>query len=213
MVSDLVVESGQTVVLDENPPPNLGANVEKLKINTLNDLVGMGIISSQKELENLISSAKKVTTTALTSSETFTPFVNVTGTTRPDLKRFGSFMASSPSVKPTEINTFWRIVRTVDPVKLESITAETDLSSIIHSSMLDAIGKLTLFNFKDVTVESNGVLEIHDPVQVLRCNDLLIKKYGRIVVKGSGVVIKAHSIKGEKLDVLKMKMTKTGRIL
>lgn len=196
MAIDLSVGEGTSVVLDENPPAALAGSIQQVQIRTLNDLVDLGLVSSREELNQLLDSAKKVTAEMLTRRETFVPFVRIHGTTRPDLRRFGSFMAAAPEVSPSESRGFWRAVRGIDPRRLATVTPGMDLISVISPAALRIVG-FYKYLFNNITVEPSAVLEVGVNVQTLECHDLLIKKTGRIIVEGSGVVIKASSIKGE----------------
>ena len=197
MAIDLSVAQGTSVVLDENPPAALAGSIQQVQIRALNDLVDLGLVSSREELNQLLDSAKKVTAETLTRRETFVPFVRIHGTTRPDLRRFGSFMAVAPEVSPSASRGFWRAVRGIDPQRLATVTLDMDLRSVINPASRRIISGLYNYFFRDITVEPGAVLKVGANVQTLMCNDMLIKKTGRIIVEGSGVVIKASSIKGE----------------
>lgn len=192
MADDLTVVQGTTLVLDENPPPTLAPSFQRVRINTFNDLVERGVIKSQSTVDRLLNSAIEVTRATLTRRETFTPFVSVIGTTRPDLRRFGSFVAATSDVNPTESHTFWRLARSIDPQALSTVKTDTTLQPYLHP----ALSVINQYLFQDVVVEPNSVLTVHSAVTLLFCRDLLIKRTGRIVVQGS-TRISAFSIEGE----------------
>ena len=195
MASNLVVEQGNAVTLDENPPPELADSFQQVQINTLSDLVEHGIVESQDTVTELLDVAKDATALALMNRrETFTPLETVPGTIRPDLRRFGNVVSAVPDISPVEVNSFWQIVRAIDPPVLSSVTPGMNLASVIPS-WVPILYKYFLFN--DVTVEANSTLTVTASVQKLNCHNLLIKKTGRILIQGSGVVIKAFSVKGE----------------
>ena len=195
MEDNLTVEEGTTVVLDENPPAELAGNLHRVRIRTLNDLVELGAVSSHEKLNQLLDSAKEVTATTLKRRDTFVPFVPVHGTTRPDLRRFGSFVAAAPDASSSEGIMFWRTVRGINPHEIATIDPSTHLTADLYP--WSRYRPIFLYRLQNITVERGAVMTIGAKVQSLRCYDLLIKKTGRIVVKGSGTVIKAHSVKGE----------------
>jgi hypothetical protein len=192
MPSDLIVNQGTTLVLNEDPPTNIAEALEKVQIRTLNDLADSGIISSRETVSQLLGTAKRVTAEALALRETFVPFVAVPGTTRPDLRRFGGFLANSPDVSRIEAETFWRLVRPIDPHML----AELDLDApVIH--LPRHLSEIFRYLFANVTVEPESTLVIASSRIHFNCGHLLIRRTGRIVVQGSAVFIKATSIQGE----------------
>lgn len=192
MANDLTVAQGTTLVLSENPSPTLAPSFQRVQINTFNDLVEQGVIKSQDTVNRLLNSAKEITRATLTRRETYTPFVPVIGTNRPDLRRFGSFLAATMDVPLTESQIFWRLARSIDPQALFSVQTDTGLQQFLHPALSEIIKYL----FQDIVVEPNSVLTIGPTVALLTCRDLLIRKAGSIVVQGS-VRISAFSIKGE----------------
>ena len=195
MEDNLTVEEGTTVVLDENPPAELAGNLHRVRIRTLNDLVELGAVSSHEKLNQLLDSAKEVTATTLKRRDTFVPFVPVHGTTRTDLRRFGSFMAAAPEASSSEGTAFWRTVRGINPHAIATVDSSTHLTAALYP--WSKYRKIFEYRLQDITVEHGAVLMIGAKVQSLNCKDLLIKRTGRIVAKGSGTVIKAHSVEGE----------------
>ena len=189
---DLIVPASETVVLDEKPTnPYAGSRVE-YKIDTLDDLVKIGAVSSQDNLKKLLSAAKEATRMALNTRETFTPRVTIPGgLDRADLRRFGTFLAKTGGEKDPEKAIFWRVIRSVEPKKIESLLTSTRLPTVVL---------ITGFLFKDITVQPNATLLISvsaQQSQVLQANNILIKKTGKIKTLGGSLVIKAFSIKGE----------------
>ncbi len=191
MSSNLTVKTGTSVVLDENPSPLLTANFERRQITTLDDLVKFGLIESNDTINKLLDAAKAVTTSTLGNSSTFTPNVTIPGTSRPNLRRFGSFIAAVPNININKVTTFWRVARTIDPQILTNVTSKT-----ILADLGSRVAILPTFFFADVTIEESGTLIINAPIGHLKCNNLLIKKNGRILINSSGLMIKASSIKG-----------------
>lgn len=195
MANNLTINEGLTIVLDGNPPAEMAVNLQRIQINTLEDLVSNGIIESQSTLQELLNSAQVVTADALSNSETFTPFVRVPNSTRTDLRRFGSFIAATPDTLPSERQAFWRIARQIEPRLLSSLTSSQVLATSASNSRLSEI--ISYF-FQNVTVEANAVLQINSAVQVFTCNELLVRRSGRIVVNGSNSLkINAFSIEAE----------------
>ena len=117
MAQDLIVPAGTTVVLDEKPPAEYAASLQRVKITTLRKLVKEKAIRSDAAAENLLKSAKKETKEALTRRETYTPYVTIPGTPREDLRRYAGFKAGAPKYSRLEHHTFWRTIRTIDPAR------------------------------------------------------------------------------------------------
>jgi hypothetical protein len=198
MVRNLNVAEGTTIVLNENPPADLAENLQNIRIRTLNDLVENGVINSTTTLNQLLDAAKTATADALGRRETFTPFVPIYGTSRPDLRRFGSFLAAVPTIQSSESEIFWRVARSINPQALHTIDINTDLSRVVLTpGTLERLSDIAKYYFQDVVVEPYGVLTLGSTVKVLQCRDLLIKKTGRIVVNGGGAKIVAYSIQGQ----------------
>jgi hypothetical protein len=197
MPDNLVVRQGTTTTLEDNPKGGLleGAH-QTVHVETFADLVKEGIISSNAVLEHLLEGVKKSTEEAITSRDTFAPFVAVRGTSLPDLRRFGSFTAATPQANPSERSAFWRFARGVSPSAVSDLKATTNLSTVTPGRF-DHLGVISKFHFADVTVESNAVLQVTGKVQVMLAGDVFIKKGGKIVVSGDGFHLKASSIHGE----------------
>lgn len=196
MPSDLTVAQGTTVTLDETPPPNLVDSLRLIKIGKLNDLVGHGIIGSAETVNHLLDTTKKVTRSALTDRGTFVPSVRVPNTTRPDLRRYGSYSATAANVSPTEKDAFWRVAREIDPHALENVTPDTNIHPTMTPAAVGRMTSIVKYLFADVTIESNATLTVAATVQQFTCGNLLIERGGRIIVQGSGLSIKAFSIQG-----------------
>jgi hypothetical protein len=196
MAEDLTVGRGTTLVLDENPPAQAAGGFQQIHFRALNDLVDHAVIGSATTADALLEAAKMATAGALTRRETFTPFVPVVGTTRPDLRRYGSFLAAAPNVHPGEAQSFWRVARAINPTALASVALDTDLTTVglARSPILSPFYK---YLFNDVVIEPTSTLAIAPAVHMFSCNNLLIKKTGRIVVQSSGLKISAFSIQGE----------------
>ncbi|MBW7474891.1 hypothetical protein K0T92_09055 [Paenibacillus oenotherae] len=190
MANDLTVPSGTTLTLDDNPPEHLRSNLERIPIVTFNDLITAGFVSSEDTLKRLLDSAKEATKHALSRRDV--QHFRVQGTTRIDLRRFGNFTLAAHNTMHQEQSAFWNLYRDIEPltaVKLDSTAKITDLLRVNRV--------VYKFLFHDVVIEQNAVLEIKKPTNTFWCNELLIKKTGRIVVKKNGVRIKAFSIQGE----------------
>ncbi|MGB9131160.1 MAG: hypothetical protein WCB90_00880 [Methanosarcina sp.] len=196
MTSDLIVDSGTTVVLNDNPPANLGENLKSVEITKLKDLVDLGFVDSNEILNQLLNSAKKATSIAISSRETFFPKVFVPGTTKPDMRRFASFVANTPNATPLQQSTVWRTIRDIEPAYLENIDIASDLKAIKEIGYKPF--EVKIWRFKNITVQPNSTLKIDMSNSVIKCYDLVIKRTGKIEVQsGGGVYIKAHSITGD----------------
>jgi hypothetical protein len=201
MAQDLVVREGTTVELSDTPSAALQESLQRTQLRTLRDLVNMGVVASEERLHQLLTAAKTVTAETLRRPTTFTPFVAVPGTARTDLRRFGSFLAETQgagAAHPLEVNAFWRVARAIEPTQLAEIDLDTPIANL-RSPIGNVVINPAIYHylFRNVTVEPHSSLVIRPNIQSFRCGDLLIKRAGRIVVQGSGVVIKAHSIQGE----------------
>ena len=196
MPEDLVVPEGTNVVLDENPPQHLAESFQRVHLRTLGDLVDNEVISSDDSLNSLLEAAKNATRSALESRSTYVPAVRVPGTLRPDLRRYGSYSAATGSIHPGERDTFWRVAREIEPAALANVTRDTPLAGVLTSAQAAKLSTIFKYLFQDVTVQSNGTLTITAAVQHFTCGNLLIERYGRILVQGSGVKISAFSIQG-----------------
>jgi hypothetical protein len=192
MLQDLIVKQGTHVILDEKPPQAIAGALQRVNINTLQDLVDVGAVRSHDALDKLLHAAHTATASAIRLRETYTPMVRVHGTMLPDLRRFGAFRAAAPEVPSSDVDIFWRVVREIDPVTLATMTPATNLSSILRPSF----GSIFKYLFKDVEVQSNSVLTLTPAIHVFLCNHLTICKGGKIAVQGSGMVINAFSIQG-----------------
>ena len=189
---DLIVKQGTNVALDESPPQAIAGALQRVKINNLQDLVDAGTVSSRKALDKLLIAAQTATASAIRLRETYTPAVRVYGTTLPDLRRLGAFRAAAPEVPSSDADIFWRVVRDIKPATLATVTPATDLSSLVSRRF----GEILKYLFGDVEVQSNSVLTLAPNIHVLQCHNLTIRKGGKILVRGSGIVIKASSIQG-----------------
>jgi hypothetical protein len=194
MPDNLIVEEGTTVTLEDNPRgAGLEAAYQALHLETFNDLVKEGLVSSNESLEQMLTAAKKITHEALTSRDTFTPTVTVRGTALPDLRRFGGFTAGSLQATPSDRSNFWRFARVVSPTAVAKLDMDTKLSSVGLANM----ARIAKYLFRDVIVENNATLKVTGKSKLLSATNVLIKKGGRIVVSGGGLRIKAVSIQGQ----------------
>jgi hypothetical protein len=182
------------MTLKENPRGGiLEAAHQQVRLDVFSDLVKEGIVGSDAVLNHMLEAAKTATNEALTNRSTFTPFVPVRGTTQPDLRRLGTFIAASPDANPGEQSTFWRLARDVPPSAVANLKASTKLTEV----GLGRFSNISKFLFTDVTIETNGVLQVTGTIQVMLAKNVLIKKGGRIMVNGGGFQVKATSIQGE----------------
>lgn len=192
MPKDLIVKQGTQVILDEKPPQTIAGALQRVTINKLQDLVDVGAVRSRDALDKLLSAAKEATSSAIRSRETYRPMVTVPGTTLPDLRRFGAFRAAAPEVHDSDTQIFWRLARDMPPAALATVTAATDVSSMVSTRLRSILKYL----FNDVEVQSNSVLTLAPTIHVFQCGNLTIRTGGKIVIQGSGIVIKAFSIQG-----------------
>lgn len=192
MATDLIVQTGTQVTLNDNPPQALAGAMDRIQINSLKDLVTIGLVSSPAMLGRLLDSAKDSTTDALTRRETYTPMVTVHGTRLPDLRRYGSFRAATAEVDVLAADMFWRVVRDIPPTALATLKPESNLSAMVDPRFREILKYL----FKDVEVQSNAVLTLAPMVQVFQCNNLVIHKGGKIAILGNGALIRAFSVQG-----------------
>lgn len=191
MPQDLLVKEGTHVLLDEQPPQSMVEALQRVKINTLQDLVNVGVVRSREALDKLIQSAQAATTSALRSRETYAPPVRVVGMARSDLRRFPAFRAAVPEVHSADADIFWRVVRDLEPTAIAHMTPASTLSwANLH------LREILKYLFNDVEIYSNAVLTLAPKVQVFECRNLIIRRGGKIVIQGTGTVIKAFSIQG-----------------
>jgi hypothetical protein len=193
MPNDLVVSAGTTTVLNDTPPPELADAFVRIPIRTLNDLAKAGIIASTDTIEKLLESAKRATVEAIARNASG-PFVPIFGTSRPDLRRFGTFLREAGDTHPREAESFWRVARTIDPRKLSTVTTAIDLTTLTHGQFIPP--SLQYF-FTDVTVERDATLVVGREIHAMNCLNLVIRRTGRIVAQGGGLAINAFSIFGE----------------
>jgi hypothetical protein len=192
MPQDLTVQQGTQVILNGNPPQEIAAALQRVSINKLQDLVDVGAVGSREALDSLLDSAKRASSSAIRLRDTYTPMVLVPGTMLPDLRRFGAFRAAAPEVHTADAQIFWRLARGIPATALATVTPATDLSAMVSPRLLEIL----VYLFRDVEVQSNSVLTLDAAIQVFQCGNLTIRTGGRIVVQGSGIVIKAFSIQG-----------------
>lgn len=196
MANNLIVEAGNIVSLEESMPIDFPVQPERLLIDKLEDFVNFGIIKSSDTLDRLLDTAKIVTEEKLRNPLTHTPFVPIRGTSRPDLRRFGAFASNVQDISSSEVNSFWRITRTIDPNILSAIDTSTRLVDVVQVD--PRLWETFRYLFQDITVQEGATLSVSRKVHNIRCNDLLIKRSGRILINGGGsLFITAESIRGE----------------
>lgn len=193
MAENLTVPRGQTYRFDDDVEPGLRQYVSTVAIEKLDDLVDSGLVGSKNDLTSMLDSARAATDTALQSIARSPDAAFVPGTRRIDLGRFRPFAIRSAEVAHADRDAFWRIVREVPSDRIATLKRDTRLTGVIASPQL-VIG---LVAAQDVTVEPGATLHFAGSVKTLKCRDLLIKKTGRIEVKGSGLVVRARAIKGD----------------
>lgn len=192
MPADLLVREGTTVVFDDNPGPDAEPYVERVRIERLSDLVDAGLVRSPDTLEQLLEAGKDVTTRAITNLDVVRPVRRVAGTGRVDLGRFASFDHAAGDVAPGERQAFWRFFREVDPTLVKRLTA-SEVLAVRKPWMKEIVKVLTA----DCTVEPGATLVFDGSDKWFMCGHLMIRKTGRIRVKGGAVSIHAKSIEGE----------------
>ena len=197
MPDDLVVPENQTVVLDDNPPAAFVAARERFRVASLDDLVDIGIVRSRDNLATLLSAAQSATSAALRREGRITP---AGGVDRVDLRRRDDFLSTAATVDAGEALAFWRVARGIDPYRIGEIEAATEIGAAIrpHRQFVDLLERDWLrYAFQNVEVQAGGTLEFARSVATFVCMDLVIRRNGRIVVKGDGLLISANSIQGE----------------
>lgn len=190
MAIDLTVSSGTTLTLDDNPPEHLRSSLEHIPVQTFHDLIKAGFVSSEDSLKRLLDSAKDATKHALTRKDV--PQLKVPGTTRIDLQRFSNFSLAASNTIMREQSAFWKLYRDIEPHTAVKLDLAANISDLLKIKIV-----INKYLFRDVVIEPNAILEFKKPTNTFWCNELLIKKTGRIVVKKNGVHIKAFSIQGE----------------
>jgi len=185
MPEDLIVPSGQTLDLDANPPT--GA-LRRVNIAKLEDLVTHGFVDSNSSLQAMMTSAREATKAALGERR---PFTRVHGTLRQaDLGRYRPFMLGARGTTPAEASMFWSVVRELPPDSLISkVDAQTALSSLSPKAI-----QATIWSFLDVTIKSGANLALIGAT--FNCRHFVIEHTGRLLVKGTGLYLKASSIQG-----------------
>lgn len=194
MAGNLFVKARETIIVDDAPThPVIRAARREVRLESPRDLVTNRLIRSNEVLDELVAAAKSATQRALVNPRTFSPFTPVRGTSRPDLRRWGDFVASSPHANPSEQRAFWRMIRAAEPRGLARLTATLAFKD------LGLIHRIPwwLFEFGDITVEGGGTLAFKGKSKTVFAGEVLIKKGGRIVSSGGSVHINAFSIKGE----------------
>ena len=197
MPDNLVVPENQTVVLDDNPPAAFAGAWERYRITTLDDLVNIGIVRSRDNLATLLSAAQAATGAALRREGRITP---APGIDRVDLRRRDDFLSTAATVDAGEALAFWRVARGIDPYQIGGIEPGTAIGPAVrrHRQFIDVLEHDYLrYAFQNVEVQAGGTLEFARSVATFVCMDLVIRRNGRIVVKGDGLLISANSIQGE----------------
>lgn len=194
MATDLTVPEGQVVVFDDDAEPSLQTYLEKVPVETLDDLVTNGLVSSHDHLASMLDAAREVTDTSLRSISSTREVPLVAGSGRMDLGRYRPFAIRTSDVSESERDGFWRIFRAIPSSSVTKVTTSTKLKDLGLSRVQPVVIAAL---FKDVTIEAGATLTFAGKVKKMSCGDLLIKRTGRIKVVGSGLVIKAGSIKGE----------------
>ena len=197
MAENLVVPENETVVLDDNPPAAFAGAWERHRITALDDLVNIGIVRSRDNLATLLSAAQAATGAALRREGRITP---APGIDRVDLRRRDDFLSTAATVDAGEALAFWRVARGIDPYQIGGIEPGTAIGSAVrrHRQFVDILEHdYFRYAFQNVEVQSGGTLEFTRSVASFVCMDLVIRRNGRIVVKGDGLLISAYSIQGE----------------
>jgi hypothetical protein len=196
----LNVAVNQRVLLTaERPDAAIAGALTTEKVERLSDLVRLGVVKSDQELDRLINAAKAATAAALADSSTLSPANRLPGRrTLMDLRRFPRVLSEVPDANRLAVDTVWRIVRRVEPSAVAAIDGNTNLSDMrIVGRVTERWDEIHHFRFANVTVEAGAVLDIAPDVHVFSAGDLLIRRTGRIDVRGASLVIRAESIQGE----------------
>nr|WP_300150561.1 hypothetical protein [Propionicimonas sp.] len=189
MPENLVVSANTVLTVGDDPGPELDAYVERVEVRTFSDLVQAGLIR-EKALNGLLDAGKQVTVRALENLSTTRDTRFVPGTRRLDLGRYTAFSGASAEARPIEQAAFWRFFREIEPTSAAKVTKDWEFAST-------AAGRLIKLLTTDCTIEAGATLEFTGAQKGFFCRHLLIRRTGRIVVRGGGVSIRATSIKGE----------------
>ena len=192
MPDALVVPEGTEVRLSEEPPPNLADALRRFELGRLRDLAEFGFVSPES-LNDMFESAKEVTARALTEPATFHPFVPIPGTGRPDLRRYGAFLAMT-SAGGHEVGMFWRRFRAIPPAAVDKLTLDTPVSDL---PFVPRVGKIVGFAFEDITIEPFGALVTEPAIEWMGCRDLLIRRGGNLRIESHDFRLRAASVQGE----------------
>ncbi|BFU47850.1 hypothetical protein KRMM14A1004_60870 [Krasilnikovia sp. MM14-A1004] len=190
MPEDIIVADNTTVQLDDDAAQRFAGARTTVAITRLGDLVEVGILDSDAELDQLTEAATTVTRQALTDVEVHRQRRFVPGRIRPDLGRYARLLAALPTTDRTKVSTFWRLARQFDPAAVAQHGIGRETLVAVPSSVIKWL-------FQDVTVNSGGTLLMTNYNAVLICRNLLIRANGRIVATGKSLQINATSIKGE----------------
>jgi len=199
---DLTVAANQTVALDATRPDAAVAGALTVdKVEVLSDLVRLGFVESENELDRMIAATKVATAKALSDPGTLAPINRVAGRrTLMDLGRFPRVLAEMPEANRPGLESVWRIVREVEPTTVDSLSRTSKLADMrlaTGSKLISKWDKIHLFVFQDITVLPGAVLEVAADVHVLNARDIHIQRTGRIAVRGGSLRIIGKSIKGE----------------
>lgn len=186
MTKNLIVNSGTEVILDENPSRFLADSFQRINIQSFEDLVLHKFVSSQESLKKLLNAAQTSTRNAISSPETYSLARLIPGTLQPDLRRFAAYRAYAADVGFPEANIFWLLAKNLSPQELLKATLVNRITFpfIISSYVL-----------KDIEVKEGGTLTISRKIYHVRCNNLIIRKTGKISTTGS-LFIHAFSMQG-----------------
>ena len=192
MASDLTVEENQTRTLSAEHE-----DVERRVIGSLNDFVELHMVDSEENVRVLLGAAQRATASALSrgvASQT------EGGPARPDLGRFGEFVAEAHEVDPNQAKSVWQVLRKLPPVMLKD-SAESGAEDLaIFDAAIQKMPHrdLSIFKIKldDITIKSGATLQVDPSLSLLECQHLLIEFGGRMAVSGSGLYINAFSIQG-----------------
>lgn len=188
MPDDLVVGANAVLTISDDPGPGLDTFVERVPVTRLSDLVSAGLVR-ESVLTELLKAGKAVTAQALSEVTPARRVPFVPGSRRLDLGRYTAFTAASAKALPSEQSVFWKYFREVEPFAAGKVTIDTEISQTISA--------LIRLWTQDCTIEPGGTLQFTGSQKGFICRNLLIKRTGRIVVRGVGVSIRANSIQGE----------------
>lgn len=192
MPNNLLVPSGQTIRFDDQVPKDLQRFVSKVPLETLNDLVASGLVSSEEKISSMLNAAQEVTDSSLRAI-TNTRQVRLTSTGQMDLGRFRPFMVRAPQATVPEREWFWEIFRNLPSEAVANLSPTAELHKILPFWK----PVITTVKAANVKIDTGATLDFGGAILGMNCDHILIKKNGRIEIATKNFVLKAKSIEGE----------------